>query len=43
MQHDNDLKHRTHTVTKWLDEKGVERSSNSNLIEHIWNKIEVKE
>ena len=25
LQHDNDPKHRAHIVTKWLDEKGVER------------------
>ena len=25
LQHDNDKKHRTHIVTKWLDEKGAER------------------
>ena len=43
IRHDNDPKHRAHTVTKWLDEKGVERPSDLNPIEHIWKEIEVKE
>ena len=40
LQHDNDLKHRAHIVTKWLDEKGVELlkwssfSPGLNSIEH---------
>ena len=43
MQNDNDLKRRGHAITKWLDEKGVERSTSSpdlNPIEHIWDEIE---
>ena len=46
MQHHNDPKHRAHIVTKWLDEKGVERlkwppfSSDLNPIECIWDEVE---
>ena len=37
------MQHRAHIVTKWLDEKGVERPSvspNLNPIEHIWDEVE---
>ena len=46
MQLGNDPKHRAHTVTKRLDEKGVERfkrpsfSPDLNPIEQIWDEIE---
>ena len=46
LHHDNDSKHRAHIVTKWLNEKGVERlrwssfSPNLNPIKHIWDEVE---
>ena len=46
LQYDNDPKHRARIVTKWLDEKGVERlkwpsfSPDLDPMEHILDEVE---